>query len=100
MTGSLKLTEAGEEKAKRIYERHTILSRLLMKLGADEKTAQEDACRMEHRIYHALPYYEFGYMKNQTKPNAWPTGLGFGFVWFGAANRTQTGTDVAPVDFK
>ena len=60
MTGSLKLTEAGEEKAKRIYERHTILSRLLMELGVDEKTAQKDACRMEHRIYHALPYYEFG----------------------------------------
>ena len=49
-TGSLKLTEAGEEKAKRIYERHTVLSRLLMNLGVDEKTATEDACRMEHYI--------------------------------------------------
>ena len=49
-TGGLKLTEAGEEKAKRIYERHTVLSRLLMNLGVDEKTATEDACRMEHYI--------------------------------------------------
>ena len=49
-TGCLKLTEAGEEKAKRIYERHTVLSRLLMNLGVDEKTATEDACRMEHYI--------------------------------------------------
>jgi len=49
-TGELKLTEAGEEKAKRIYERHTVLSRLLMKLGVDEATATEDACRIEHII--------------------------------------------------
>ena len=48
--GYLKLTEAGEEKAKRIYERHTVLSMLLMKLGVDEKTATEDACRIEHYI--------------------------------------------------
>lgn len=48
--GYLKLTEAGEDKAKRIYERHTVLSRLLMKLGVDEKTATEDACRIEHYI--------------------------------------------------
>jgi Mn-dependent DtxR family transcriptional regulator len=49
-TGELKLTEAGEEKAKHIYERHTVLSRLLMNLGVDEKTATEDACRIEHYI--------------------------------------------------
>ena len=49
-TGSLKLTEAGEEKAKRIYERHTVLSKLLMNLGVDEATATEDACRIEHYI--------------------------------------------------
>ena len=49
-TGSLKLTEAGEEKARRIYERHTVLSRLLMNLGVDEATATEDACRIEHYI--------------------------------------------------
>lgn len=48
--GNLKLTEAGEEKAKRIYERHTVLSRLLMNLGVDEATATEDACRIEHYI--------------------------------------------------
>ena len=49
-TGGLRLTEAGEEKARRIYERHTVLSRLLMNLGVDEQTAVEDACRMEHYI--------------------------------------------------
>ena len=49
-SGYLKLTETGAKKAKQIYERHTVLSRLLMKLGVDEKTASEDACRIEHYI--------------------------------------------------
>ena len=48
--GFLKLTEAGENTAKRMYERHTLLSRLLMNIGVDEKTATEDACRIEHYI--------------------------------------------------
>ena len=43
--GFLKLTEAGENTAKRMYERHTLLSRLLMNI-----TATEDACRIEHYI--------------------------------------------------
>ena len=33
-----------------MYERHTLLSRLLMNIGVDEKTATEDACRIEHYI--------------------------------------------------
>ena len=48
--GFLKLTEAGENRAKHIYERHTLLSQLLMNLGVDEETATEDACRIEHYI--------------------------------------------------
>ena len=46
----IKLTEAGTILAKRIYERHTVLSRLFMDLGVDEKTATDDACRIEHYI--------------------------------------------------
>ncbi|MCR5674095.1 MAG: metal-dependent transcriptional regulator [Lachnospiraceae bacterium] len=46
----LKLTEAGEILAKRIYERHTVLTTLFINLGVDEKTAAEDACRIEHYI--------------------------------------------------
>ena len=49
-SGYIKLTEAGSILAKRIYERHTVLSRLFMDLGVDEKTATEDACRIEHYI--------------------------------------------------
>ena len=48
--GLLRLTEAGSDRARRIYERHTVLSRLLMNLGVDEETATEDACRIEHYI--------------------------------------------------
>ncbi len=48
--GFLKLTEAGKILAKRIYERHTVLSTMLMQLGVDEATATEDACRIEHYI--------------------------------------------------
>ena len=49
-SGYIKLTETGEEKARSINERHVIFTRLLMKLGVDEKTAADDACRIEHYI--------------------------------------------------
>ena len=48
--GYFKLTEAGEILAKRIYERHTVLTSVFISLGVDEKTAAEDACRIEHYI--------------------------------------------------
>lgn len=46
----LTLTESGLDVAKKIYERHTLLSKFLVRLGVDEKTATEDACKMEHDI--------------------------------------------------
>ena len=48
--GFLSLTEAGREIAEKIYERHTVLSRVLMGLGVPEKVAVEDACKIEHDI--------------------------------------------------
>ena len=48
--GYLTLTESGLDVAKKIYERHTLLSKILVRLGVDEKTAAEDACKMEHYI--------------------------------------------------
>lgn len=48
--GFIKLTEEGENKAKSIYERHTVLTKLLLAIGVDEKTASDDACRIEHYI--------------------------------------------------
>lgn len=48
--GGLKLTETGREIAEKIYERHTVLSQVLISLGVPEKTAVEDACKIEHDI--------------------------------------------------
>ncbi len=48
--GYLKLTAEGEAKAKRIYERHTLLTKLFVDQGVDEETAAEDACRIEHYL--------------------------------------------------
>ncbi len=48
--GFLSLTDAGREVAEKIYERHTMLTELLIQLGVDEKVAAEDACKMEHVI--------------------------------------------------
>ncbi len=48
--GYITLTEAGNEIANSIYERHQVISALLMRLGVDDETAKEEACRIEHDI--------------------------------------------------
>lgn len=48
--GYLELTDSGMDLAMKIYERHTILTKALVLLGVDEKTAAQDACKMEHVI--------------------------------------------------
>lgn len=48
--GLLSLTEQGKRIAERVYERHTLFTEWLISLGVDEKTAAEDACRIEHVI--------------------------------------------------
>lgn len=48
--GYISLTESGKEIADMIYERHQFLSSWLTSLGVDERTATEDACRIEHVI--------------------------------------------------
>lgn len=44
------LTQSGLEIAKRIFERHQVISTLLVKLGVDKNTADEDACKIEHDL--------------------------------------------------
>ena len=51
--GYITLTEEGEEVAEKIFERHTLLTKLLMLVGVDAETATEDACRLEHAISDA-----------------------------------------------
>ncbi len=48
--GYITLTDSGLSVANKIYERHTLLGQMLIMMGVDEKTATEDACRLEHAI--------------------------------------------------
>ena len=48
--GAITLTDSGLAVAEKIYERHTLLTQLLITLGVSEKTALEDACKLEHAI--------------------------------------------------
>ena len=46
----LHLTDVGREVAERIYERHCFFTEQLIAAGVDPKTAEADACRIEHTI--------------------------------------------------
>ena len=48
--GYIQLTPSGQQLAENVYERHSLLRDWLISLGVDEKTASEDACKMEHVI--------------------------------------------------
>ncbi len=62
--GSITLTEPGREIAEKIYERHTLLTKLLRHVGVTEETAAADACKLEHAIsdesFQALKRYASG----------------------------------------
>ena len=49
-SGHITLTEKGIQTAENLYERHTILTSLLVSLGVEKETATEDACKIEHVI--------------------------------------------------
>ena len=65
--GAITLTDSGKKLAETIYERHTVLSELLIRLGVDEKTATDDACRIEHVIsdesFQAIKQYYYQHIK-------------------------------------
>lgn len=48
--GVLSLTDAGREAAKKIFERHTVLSTFLERIGVSDEIAAVDACKIEHVI--------------------------------------------------
>ena len=66
--GHITLTASGREVAAQLYERHTILSDMLISLGVSEVAAQEDACRIEHVIseksFAAVKKHYLDYKKN------------------------------------
>ena len=51
--GFITLTSSGRAVAEKIFERHTLISGLLIRLGVDPTTAAEDACKIEHAISDA-----------------------------------------------
>lgn len=51
--GHITLTDAGAEVAEKIYARHRLITDFLIRLGVDEQTALDDACKMEHHISDA-----------------------------------------------
>lgn len=53
-TGNITFTEAGKKKAEGVYERHRVLTKALIKLGAEEHVAEENACRIEHVVSNEL----------------------------------------------
>ena len=48
--GSIQLTEKGTEIAERVYERHSVIAKVLVLLGVDENIAYEDSCKIEHDL--------------------------------------------------
>ncbi len=66
--GGLNLTPSGLEIAEKIYERHTLLSDLLVKLGVSEETAAADACKLEHAVsdesFQAIKNFAQKYLNN------------------------------------
>ena len=53
-TGHITFTEAGKKKAEGVYERHRVITKALIKLGAEEHVAEENACRIEHVVSDEL----------------------------------------------
>ena len=48
--GYLTLTKMGMDVARKMYDRHKLLTEFLISLGVDEKIASIDACKIEHHI--------------------------------------------------
>jgi Mn-dependent DtxR family transcriptional regulator len=65
--GGLNLTDSGQEIARKIYERHTLLTALLVKVGVSPEVAAADACKLEHAIsdesFRAIKNYTQKYMQ-------------------------------------
>ena len=49
-SGFVNLTETGRDIAERIYERHQVLTLILVSRGVSPKNAEHDACKIEHDI--------------------------------------------------
>lgn len=62
-SGSLTLTPSGLAIAEKIYERHRVLSAILVHIGVDPETAAQDACKLEHVLSDST----FAHIKEHAK---------------------------------
>lgn len=61
--GYISLTEIGLNTAKKVFERHTVITKFLESIGVNKETAADDACRIEHVISDE----SFNALKKQVK---------------------------------
>jgi DtxR family Mn-dependent transcriptional regulator len=70
--GYISLTGKGGEIARKIYERHEILAKLLISIGVGVDAAYRDACKIEHDLseesFEALKAHYFGDILNKAQP--------------------------------
>lgn len=64
-SGEINFTKEGYKRAVEIYERHEVITSLLVSLGAEKKSAEENACRMEHVISKDVFEIIKNYVKNK-----------------------------------
>ena len=69
------LTDVGREVAEQTYEKHCFFTRLLVEAGVDPKTAEQDACRMEH-VISPESFQKLAELYQKAHPNPDPTGDG------------------------
>lgn len=69
--GYIRLTDNGQKVAEQMYERHTLLTELFIRLGVPEEIASADACKIEHVIsdttFQALKSHSVAFMKEKDK---------------------------------
>ena len=63
-SGAITFTKKGEEKAEGVYEKHRVITSVLIKMGADKTVAEENACRIEHVISDDLMTLFKRYIEN------------------------------------
>lgn len=66
-SGEINFTPSGKAKAEDIYERHTVITKLLEAIGASRELAEENACRIEHVISPELFEVLKKYVKSVSK---------------------------------
>ncbi len=64
-SGEILLSDLGRERANDIYERHRIITEILVRLGVSDEVAEENACRIEHVITPDLFEFLKKYAENK-----------------------------------